>query len=93
MICANDIWLFFFDENPSAVITNAVESLTAAFEGLDIKKSRVYEYIKNECNLSLKVATLHPGPRNDEKKCRKKIEVGASVDGHRHGFYKKLCFY
>lgn len=57
----------FFDQNLSAVITDAVESLTAAFEGLDIKKSRVLEFMKDECNLSLKVATLHPGPRNDEK--------------------------
>lgn len=27
---------FFFDENSFAIITDAVESLTAAFEGLDI---------------------------------------------------------
>ncbi|KAI7904271.1 uncharacterized protein BX663DRAFT_417824, partial [Cokeromyces recurvatus] len=51
---------FFFDENPSAVITDAVESLTTAFEGLDIKKSRVNEFMKDECNLSLKVVTLYP---------------------------------
>ncbi|KAI9336598.1 hypothetical protein BD770DRAFT_332080, partial [Pilaira anomala] len=28
----------FFDENPSAVINDAVESLTSLFEGLEIKK-------------------------------------------------------
>lgn len=65
---------FFFDENPSAVITYAVESLTAAFEGLNIKKSRVHEFMKDKCNLSLKVTTLHPGPRNDEKNLEKRLK-------------------
>ncbi|KAI9246545.1 hypothetical protein EDC94DRAFT_627068 [Helicostylum pulchrum] len=63
----------FFDEKPSAVITEAIDSLTAAFEGLDIKKSRVHEFMKDEFSISLKVATLHPRPCNDE--------VGSSVDG------------
>ncbi|KAI8050108.1 hypothetical protein BDF21DRAFT_404598 [Thamnidium elegans] len=39
------------------------KSLTTAFEGLDIKKSRVHEFMKDEFNLFLKVATLYPGPR------------------------------
>lgn len=46
--------------------------MTAAFEGLGIKKSRVHEFMKDECNLSLKAATLHLGPRNDEKKLEKR---------------------
>ncbi|KAI9259240.1 hypothetical protein EDC94DRAFT_542989, partial [Helicostylum pulchrum] len=55
----------FFDENFFAVITDAVDSLTAAFEGLGVKKFRVHRFMKDECNLSLKVDTLYPGPRND----------------------------
>ncbi|KAI9249369.1 hypothetical protein EDC94DRAFT_589198 [Helicostylum pulchrum] len=46
--------------NNHAVITNAVEISTAAFKGLDIKKSRVHEFMKEEYNISLKVATSHP---------------------------------
>ncbi|KAI8643970.1 hypothetical protein BD408DRAFT_413860, partial [Parasitella parasitica] len=46
----------FLDENPSAVIQDAVEDLTRSFEGLEIKKSRVAEFMKEECNLSIKVA-------------------------------------
>ncbi|KAG2206692.1 hypothetical protein INT47_003634 [Mucor saturninus] len=71
----------FFDENPSAVITDAVEGLTAAFGGLDIKKSRVHEYMKDECNFSLKIATLHPGPRNDEKSLEKRLSRAWSRKG------------
>ncbi|KAL4206346.1 hypothetical protein AB4K20DRAFT_1871527 [Rhizopus microsporus] len=45
----------FFDENPSAVIQDAVENLTKSFEGLEIKKSRVAEFMKEDCNLSIKL--------------------------------------
>lgn len=64
----------FFDENPSAVINDAVESLTSLFEGLEIKKSRVHEFMKDECNLSLKVATLHPLPRNCDANLQRRME-------------------
>lgn len=57
----------FFDENPSAVIQDAVENLTKSFEGLQIKKSRVAEFMKEDCNLSIKVVTRHPGARNSNK--------------------------
>ncbi|EIE92067.1 hypothetical protein RO3G_16778 [Rhizopus delemar RA 99-880] len=57
----------FFNENPSAVIQDAVENLTKSFEGLEIKKSRVAEFMKEECNLSLKVVTRRPKARNNQK--------------------------
>ncbi|CAO3678991.1 unnamed protein product [Rhizopus microsporus] len=57
----------FFDENPSAVIQDAVENLTKSFEGLEIKKSRVAEFMKEDCNLSIKVVTRHPMDRNSQK--------------------------
>lgn len=57
----------FFDENPSVIIQDAVENLTKSFEGLEIKKSRVAEFMKEECNLSIKVVTRHPVARNSNK--------------------------
>lgn len=57
----------FFDKNPSAVIQEAVEDLTKSFEGLEIKKSRVAEFMKEECNLSLNVVTRRPKARNSQK--------------------------
>lgn len=56
----------FFDEDASATIQDAVENLTANFAGLDIKKSRVSEFMKEECNLSIKVVSRHPLGRNKE---------------------------
>lgn len=56
----------FFDENPSAVIQDAVENLTKSFEDLEIKKSRIAEFMKEDCNLSIKVVTRHPKARNSQ---------------------------
>lgn len=56
----------FFDENPVAVIRDAVENLTKSFEGLQIKKSQVAEFMKEEFNISIKVVTRHPVARNSE---------------------------
>lgn len=54
----------FFDENKRATIEDAVKELTQNFENLEIKKSRVAEFMKNECNLSIKVISRHPTARN-----------------------------
>jgi hypothetical protein len=48
----------FFDENPQAVIQDAVDELTSKFSGLEMKKSRVHEFMKNECNLTMKKANF-----------------------------------
>ncbi|KAI7847118.1 hypothetical protein BDC45DRAFT_578552 [Circinella umbellata] len=54
----------FFDENKRATVEDAVKELTQNFENLEIKKSRVAEFMKNECNLSIKVISRHPTARN-----------------------------
>ncbi|KAG2210093.1 hypothetical protein INT45_013875 [Circinella minor] len=54
----------FFDENKRATIEDAVKELTQNFENLEIKKSRVAEFMKGECNLSIKVISRHPTARN-----------------------------
>jgi hypothetical protein len=41
--------------------------LTASFANLQIKKSRVAEFMKEECNLSIKVVSRHPLGRNKEE--------------------------
>ncbi|KAI7906276.1 uncharacterized protein BX663DRAFT_428181 [Cokeromyces recurvatus] len=82
----------FFDENSSAVITDAVESLTAAFEGFDIKKSGVNEFMKDQCNLSLKVVTLHPRPRNNEKNLEKRLKWVQEWMGTNMDFTKNFVF-
>lgn len=43
----------FIDENPTAVLNEALESLTQKFPGLNAKKTHVQEFMKNECNIKV----------------------------------------
>ncbi|CEP17543.1 hypothetical protein [Parasitella parasitica] len=55
----------FFEENPTtAIIQDAVVDLTRSFQGLEIKESRLAEFMKEECNLIIKVDTRHSVARN-----------------------------
>ncbi|KAG1150435.1 hypothetical protein G6F37_000874 [Rhizopus arrhizus] len=54
----------FFDKNKRATIEDAVNSLTQSFAGIQIKKTRMSEFMKDECNLSIKVISRHPTARN-----------------------------
>ncbi|KAL7311341.1 hypothetical protein PS15m_009115 [Mucor circinelloides] len=53
-----------FDEQPQATRQDAVDALTAAFEGFSLKETLVGTYIKNECNLTVKQITCRPAARN-----------------------------
>ncbi|KAI8067247.1 hypothetical protein BDF21DRAFT_466013 [Thamnidium elegans] len=50
----------FYDEKPTATIENGVEELIKIFEGLA-------EFMKDECNLSIKSVTRHSAERNSPK--------------------------
>jgi transposase len=64
----------FFDNEPNAYIHEAVEMFTSKFAGLEIKKSRVHEFMRDECNLSLKRATRWPEARANEDNVQKRYE-------------------
>lgn len=64
----------FFDNEPNAYIQDAVEMLTSKFADLVIKKSRVHEFMRDECNLSLKRATRWPEVRANDDNVQKRYE-------------------
>ena len=47
------IWEYI-DENPSAVLEQVMERLLQKFQDLKASKSTVYNFVRTECNLSLK---------------------------------------
>ncbi|KAG1144704.1 hypothetical protein G6F37_003151 [Rhizopus arrhizus] len=69
----------FFDEDASATIQDATEDLIKSFAGLELKKSRVAESMKEECNLSLKVVRRHAIARNCKKKLLKPAQLGSKI--------------
>ncbi|KAG0167989.1 hypothetical protein DFQ28_004015 [Apophysomyces sp. BC1034] len=70
----------FIDNHPSAVVDQAIDSLTKQFEGLVIKKTAVHDFMKAKCNISLKKAHFHPLARNSKETINKRYEWGAPMD-------------
>lgn len=64
--------LNFFDKYPQATRHDAVESLTEAFENFSLKETSVGNFILNECNLTVKRATLQPLARNSPDNLEKR---------------------
>lgn len=65
----------FFDENPHARISDAVEELTKNFEGFTLKETVVGKFISTECNLSIsKKFTRHLIVRNQPAKIKERRE-------------------
>ncbi|KAL4214354.1 hypothetical protein AB4K20DRAFT_1943400 [Rhizopus microsporus] len=60
--------LEYIDENPSAVLEQVMERLLQKFQDLKASKSTVYNFVRIECNLSLKKAQFQPVDRNSEEK-------------------------
>jgi hypothetical protein len=54
-----------------------------SFEGLQIKKSRVTEFMKDDCSLSIKIVTRHPSVLPNikirDKKLKKTIVVKLKI--------------
>ncbi|KAG1451932.1 hypothetical protein G6F46_010114 [Rhizopus delemar] len=48
--------------------------LTNKFEGFKIKKSRVHEFMRNDCNLSMKQTTCWPEARTSKENVQKRYE-------------------
>lgn len=52
------------DEKPALVLDEIMESLTAQFADLDIKKSALHAFLTDNCKISLKRAHVHSVERN-----------------------------
>ncbi|KAG1499318.1 hypothetical protein G6F47_010792 [Rhizopus delemar] len=63
-----------YDQNPQARVVDIVESLTKSFENFSLKETSVRNFMKTECNLSFKRATLRSSERNSEDKLRQRFE-------------------
>ncbi|KAK4510780.1 SCF ubiquitin ligase complex subunit cdc4 [Mucor velutinosus] len=93
-----DILIRFYDEKPIATIQDGVEALTNSFEGLTIKKTRVAEFMKNECNLSLKSIARNPVQQNSTKTVEARAAwvaewVAKGIDYHNNCmFVDESCF-
>ncbi|KAG1447278.1 hypothetical protein G6F46_011017 [Rhizopus delemar] len=58
----------FIDTNPSASVIEVTEHLLSRFHDLKVSRSTVYNFMRGECNLSLKKADFHSIERNSPAK-------------------------
>lgn len=64
----------FFDDNPHARVSDAIEELTKNFEGFTLKETVVGKFISTKCNLSIKTITRHPVASNQTAKIKERRE-------------------
>ncbi|KAG0738552.1 hypothetical protein G6F57_002832 [Rhizopus arrhizus] len=58
----------FIDDNPSATVVEVAEHLLKRFDDLKVSRSTVYNFMRGECNLSLKKADFQSIERNSQAK-------------------------
>ncbi|CEJ05592.1 hypothetical protein RMCBS344292_19530 [Rhizopus microsporus] len=58
----------FIDANPSATVVEVISHLLKRFNNLKVSRSTVYNFMRRECNLSLKKADFHSIERNSPAK-------------------------
>ncbi|CEG65850.1 hypothetical protein RMATCC62417_02547 [Rhizopus microsporus] len=58
----------FIDANPSATVVEVTEHLLKRFHDLKVSRSTVDNFMRRECNLSLKKAEFHSIERNNPVK-------------------------
>ncbi|KAG0919996.1 hypothetical protein G6F32_015825 [Rhizopus arrhizus] len=66
--------LEYIDENPSVVLEQVMERLLQKFRDLKVSKSTLYNFVRTECNLSLKKAKFQPVDRNGEEKIQERFD-------------------
>lgn len=64
----------FYDDDPGTYIQDAVAMLTSKFAGLEIKKSKVHEFMRDDCNLSFKKATFWSEARVNSDTTQKRYD-------------------
>ncbi|KAL1928080.1 hypothetical protein VTP01DRAFT_2996 [Rhizomucor pusillus] len=66
--------LEYVDENPSVVLEQLMERLLQRFKGLKVSKSTVYDFVRTQCNLSLKKARFQPVDKDSGAKVRERLD-------------------
>ncbi|ORE11845.1 hypothetical protein BCV72DRAFT_317998 [Rhizopus microsporus var. microsporus] len=66
--------LEYIDKDLSAILEQVMERLVQKFQDLKVSKSTVYNFVRTECNLSLKKAQFQPVDRNSEEKIQERFD-------------------
>ncbi|KAI9476476.1 MAG: hypothetical protein EXX96DRAFT_620920 [Benjaminiella poitrasii] len=80
------------DKNPSTNVDQALDQLTANFEGLKIGKLAVYDFIRKDMGFTFKRAELHSQKRNDKSAIQERYEWACKIANSDIDFLKNCVF-
>jgi hypothetical protein len=80
------------DENPSINIEQALEQLTTKFDDLEVGKSAVHEFIRDDMGFTFKRAAFHSLKRNDEGAIEVRYEWAKKIVESDMSFLKNCVF-
>ncbi|KAI8880152.1 hypothetical protein K501DRAFT_158965, partial [Backusella circina FSU 941] len=82
----------YIDENATATVSDAMDSLTNAFMDLKLTKSSVQQFRTNECNLSFKKVQLHAVKRNSPETIQQRYDWAMKYQGTAMDFLTNCVF-
>ncbi|KAI8329482.1 hypothetical protein BC941DRAFT_518741 [Chlamydoabsidia padenii] len=82
----------FIDANPSAAVVEVTEHLLKRFNDLKVSRSTVYNFMRKECNLSLKKAEFHSIERNSPAKIEERYDWVRKWENTDMSFLKNCVF-
>ncbi|KAI8890164.1 hypothetical protein K501DRAFT_168947 [Backusella circina FSU 941] len=68
-----------FDKDPAATIEDAIEELSAHFEGIKIGSTTVHGFLKVDMNFIFKRATFHAEKRNNEENVEERYKWATEI--------------
>ncbi|KAG1032410.1 hypothetical protein G6F43_013778 [Rhizopus delemar] len=82
----------FIDANPSATVVEVTEHLLKRFYDLTVSRGTVNNFIRRECNLSLKKADFHSIERNSPAKIEERCDWGSKWENTDMNFLTNCVF-
>ncbi|CEJ05609.1 hypothetical protein RMCBS344292_19547 [Rhizopus microsporus] len=82
----------FIDANPSATVAEVTEHLLKRFHGLKVSRSTVNNFMRRECNLSLKTADFHSIERSSPAKIEERHDWACEWENTDMNFLTNCVF-
>ncbi|KAI7903865.1 uncharacterized protein BX663DRAFT_550937 [Cokeromyces recurvatus] len=87
-----DFLIELYDKDPAATVEDAIEELSANFEGIKIRKTAVHDFIKIDMNFTFKKAASHTHKRNNEENMEERYQWATGIANSNVNFLKNCVF-
>lgn len=81
-----------FDKDQAATIKDAIEELSANFEGIKIGSTAVHDFLKVDMNFTIKRAVFHADKRNNEESVEERYRWATEIANSDVNFFRNCIF-